>query len=298
MKLRFSEADYFPYNGDAPSQPGLALDDIGLFPLSHLADHAGSVGQLLGKALRARFVAPPHFALRKIQGGDRHALIFVNGFLSSGKLDTSDWEQTAQGQFGHASWYHLDWSACSPADILPAESFLQPNAGIVLQPLVSWYRSMSNAEAAGKLLAKAIVSTPGWRFTLAGHSLGARVIHFALRELSRQRRQCVENAYLLGGAVDGGVKDDHCWRLATAPVKGHIFNCYSRRDAVLEWAYRGANARFSEPVGLSGINLKHVRIVDIDCTGLVSGHMAWKGQFQEILRRIDTSLGKQKNPLL
>jgi pimeloyl-ACP methyl ester carboxylesterase len=146
---------------------------------------------------------------------------------------------------------------------------------------------MTSAEMAGKLLAKAIVATPAWRFTLAGHSLGARVVHFALTELARQRRKRIENAYLLGGAVGGGCKDDPCWELATSAVKGRIYNCFSGQDEVLQWAYRGANAMLSEPVGFSGINLRHERIFDFDCSALVTGHAEWKNQFGEILRQLD-----------
>lgn len=293
MRLRFKDQDYFPANGERPSHPGLALDDIAHFPEKHLPEQGWGLGARISASVLRRVENSPRFALRKVKDGGSHAVIFVNGFLSKGIADSSDWQAAMQDKYEHASWYHLDWDARNLFELLspiPTSNWFSV--------LTSWHFAMKNAEQAGKLLAKAIVSTPGSRFTLAGHSLGARVIHFALHELSRQRRDCIDNAYLLGGAVGGGSKDDHCWRKATSAVSGKIYNCFSSKDAVLDWLYRNANARFSEPIGSTAINLAHIRIADLDCSELVSGHLEWKAQFGEILRRIDAGLGKSKNPLL
>ncbi|XLZ68015.1 DUF726 domain-containing protein [Massilia sp. SR12] len=315
MRLRFKDEQYFPRNGEPPSHAGLALDEIDQFSRLHLAAKAnplitkaalaglllisGGVGSIVVRSSLKWAFAPSRFDINKIRSGEKHAVIFVNGFLSAGNSDTDDWQTGIKEKYAQADWYHLDWDACSnPANLLSFQGIADAVLGPSRPAIAAWHLSLNAAETAGKLLAKAIVSTPGRTYTLAGHSLGARVIHFALKELSRQRQQCIENAYLLGGAVGGGLKDDHCWRLATTAVKGKIYNCYSRNDSVLEWAYRWANARISEPVGLSGIQLQHAHILNLDCSDIVSGHMKWKSQFQEILKRIDIGLGKPKNPLL
>jgi pimeloyl-ACP methyl ester carboxylesterase len=234
----------------------------------------------------------PHFHLRKIRPGSKHAVIVINGFMSKGDHDTGDWETAIHKKFARATWYHLDWDAFRPphrqfGDLLTIDGVLDRMGG-KREPGIweAWHATMLSAEQAGELLAQAIRSTPGWRFTLAGHSLGARVIHFALKELARHPRKRVENVYLLGAAVGGGEKDEKCWATAISAVKGRIFNCYSIEDGVLDGLYRGANLLLSKPAGFYGINLQHEQIFHFDCRHLVKGHMKWKSNFGEILSQL------------
>lgn len=282
------------------------LADIALFP--NPADSAGlSMTDLATGLMRLAmpvmsFVpqgssrtprdAFPHFRFTKLREGGKHALIVVNGFLSKGDDDTSDWERAIKKKFGRATWYHLDWEAYRHpgkqlGDLFTIDGLLGKVAG-KKEPdaLFAWHATMLSAERAGVLLAQAILRTPGWRFTLAGHSLGARVIHFALKELAGKGRKRIENVYLLGGAVGGGQKDDPCWTKAASAVKGRIFNCYSAQDDVLRHAYQGANAMLSQPAGYAGIHLEHERIFHFDCTALVTGHLDWKPRFAEILAQL------------
>jgi hypothetical protein len=240
---------------------------------------------------RALDKAPgPHFQFHKRREGNRHAVIVINGFMTRGDLNVSDWEQSILRRFGDASWYHLDWETTrSPkdflADALTIDGLLKLRDGIInLELLGAWHSTMDTAEQAGKLLAQAIERTPGWRFTLLGHSLGARVIHYALKDLAPYAR--VDNVYLLGGAVGGGPKDDACWKTAASAVKDKIYNCYSGEDDVLRFMYQSANAMLSDPIGYSGIHLKHPRIVQHDATALVQRHTAWKRHFGSILDRL------------
>ncbi|MGZ8293572.1 MAG: DUF726 domain-containing protein [Telluria sp.] len=268
----------------------------------------GKIGRLLPLPGND-FSALEHFSIRKTRDGAKHAVIFVNGFLSQGEEDTSDWTNTTRRYFGKATWYHLDWEATrNPTKALASDfrQFLRkiivptfpPNLGptttlptSILNAASAWHLSMKNAEIAGRLLANLIARTPGWRFTLAGHSLGARVIHFALKKLAEQPRKRIENAYLLGAAVGGGAKDDNCWNQAADAVRGHIFNCFSEKDMVLANAYRGANAMLSQPAGYRGVHLIHDKIFDFNCTALVNGHLEWKSQFGEIIRQIKEHKG-------
>lgn len=233
-----------------------------------------------------------HFSITKLREGGNHAVIVINGFLSKGDLDTSDWQDAIQRKFRQATWYHLDWEAYRDPLKQLGDLFtlggLSKKARGKSEPELwrAWHTTMLNAERAGKLLAEAILRTPGWRFTLAGHSLGARVIHFALKELAKQSRKRVSNVYLLGGAIGGSAKDDDCWEEAVSAVTGRIFNCYSSHDLTLQGAYQGANLMLSRPAGYAGIHFEHERIIDRDFSGLVEGHMKWKSNFGEILRRL------------
>ncbi|WP_296947297.1 DUF726 domain-containing protein [uncultured Massilia sp.] len=288
-----------------PAVPFLKLSDIEQFP-DPAADTDGrlaKVCQILFNPLLLPMVTtglplgsaqPPRFKLHKLRSGGKHAVIVVNGFLSKGDRGTSDWEDALAARFGRATWYHLDWDAfrhplAQAADLLTIDGMLDRMVG-KREPalLAGWHTTMLAAERAGELLAQAILSTPGWRFTLAGHSLGARVIHFALKALEGKGARRIENVYLLGGAVGGAdvERDKRDWTSAANAVKGRIFNCFSDEDGVLAWLYQGANALQSRPVGLHGIRLKHERIFHFDCSPLVTGHMRWKENFGHILRQL------------
>jgi pimeloyl-ACP methyl ester carboxylesterase len=289
---------------------GPELADISLFPNPADAKETSLLGMATGLAAvlaraaspmlryvplpgQASTEEPPHFSIRHLREGGKHAVIVVNGFLSKGDCDTNDWEKAIRRKFGRATWYHLDWEAYRhPAkqlgDLFTADGLWKRATGKGEPDMwAAWHTTMKSAERAGDLLAEAILRTPGWRFTLAGHSLGARVIHFALKALEkRSSSKRVTNVYLLGGAVGGSDKDNGCWEKAVNAVSGKIFNCYSFNDKILERAYQGANLMLSRPAGYTGIRLQHERIVDRDFSQLVSGHMVWKDNFAEILTRL------------
>ena len=170
------------------------------------------------------------FGIHRLKQGSRHAVIVVNGFLSEKEMDTIDWEIALKRHFPRESWYHLDWEASKLRDLgsLAHTSFdkfskmttikklgarAAKSAGKKLGPLAAlahladvadnpWHVTMFRAQQTGIMLADAIARTPGWAFTLAGHSLGARVIYYALEALSSRRTVPVRNVYLLGGAID------------------------------------------------------------------------------------------------
>ncbi|GEM_PF-3921165 len=287
----FSDIEQFP-NPAAPASGAARIigSSRGLFPNPMFDRAAGR----LGKLIRDR---APHFEFHKIRRGGNHAVILVNGFLSQGDHDTADWEAAIEDKFGDATWYHLDWDACrgpkrQAIELLTLDSLLklpmfsmQPMPPVV-GGMLSWHAAMSAAERAGELLAEAIQRTPDWRFTLAGHSLGGRVVHFALKGLAKSPHKRVENAYLLGAAVGGGTKDSACWAKAAGAVEGRVFNCYSNKDAILSRLYRGANLWMSEPAGHSGIVLKHAGLFHLDCQHLVDSHFTWKSKFSTILEQL------------
>jgi hypothetical protein len=266
---------------------GALIGVAGLTPFA-----APALSMLATRGLRPK-EAPPHFSITKWREGGKHAVIVVNGFLSKGDLDTSDWERAIRRKFARATWYHLDWEAYrSPlkqmADLFTADGLWKKATGKG-EPdwKFAWHATMTSAERAGEMLAEAILRTPGWRFTLAGHSLGARVIHFALKALEkRSSSKRITNVYLLGGAVGGSDKDDGCWEKAVNAVSGKIFNCYSSEDKILARAYQGANLMLSRPIGYAGIHFEHERIVDEGFHDLVDGHTNWKDKFGDILVKL------------
>lgn len=258
-----------------------------------------------------------HFEIRKVhhgKKGNKHALIFINGFMSEMKRDVEDWTTHLGDHFDENSWYHVDWEshnlhklgkqlkkAPDTVGVAMAKQLAEratKNGAKKLGPLAlvntlselvgnPWHSTMVKAGMTGVLLADAIARTQGWTFTLAGHSLGARAIFYTLEALStRNDAPVIEDVYLLGGAVGGGEKDNDGWEAATHAVRGRIFNCHSDKDDVLKYMYQGANCGLSAPIGFHPICFNHSKIYNVDCTDLVGGHMEWKNAFSSILKRV------------
>jgi len=259
-----------------------------------------------------------HFDIHKVHHGrkaNKHAIIFVNGFLSQKNRDVEDWTQHLSDHFDEDTWYHVDWEshnllklgkllikapekvATEMAKEIAKKAMKSATKKMSPFTIVSniadlmgnpWHTAMVKAGMTGIMMADAIARTSGWTFTLAGHSLGARAIYYALEALStRTAAPLIENVYLLGGAVGGGKKDSDGWKAATGAVKGKIFNCFSEQDQVLKYLYTGANVGASAPVGYHGISLRHRQIENLDCSRLVSGHSRWKDAFGSILAQVN-----------
>src|SRR5262249_6541804 len=155
---------------------------------------------------------------------NKRAVLFVNGFLSEKTADVKDWTSELYPTFADNTWYHLDWEATNLQKLgsyltrapdaaasemvkglaMAAGRSVPKGAGpwSVVTGLMSlasnpWHSAMVKAQLAGIMLADAIARTPDWRFTLMGHSLGARVIYFALEALATKSETPIDDVYLL-----------------------------------------------------------------------------------------------------
>lgn len=246
---------------------------------------------------------------KKSTGSNQHAVICINGLLSEKNEDFEDWEEGLADYFQGSSFYHVDWEAANLSKLgrqimvaAPETAGLELARNLTTQAALSglkkaapmagvlsaaklianpWHSAMVKAEMTGILLADVMARTPEWTFSLVGHSLGVRVMYFALQALARTQRRPIENVYCLGGAVGRG--DAVSWCQATKPITGRIYNAYSKRDKILRYLYKGANLGLSDPIGYNAIVCDNEHIVNIDCSELVSGHMAWKGHFAKIM---------------
>ncbi len=133
---------------------------------------------------------------------------------------------------------------------------------------------MMRAAQTGIQLAEAISRTEGQKFNLVGHSLGCRVIYYALEALSTKKDIYINDVILLGGAV--GRQDQEGWTKALSSVKGNIYNCHSKQDKVLSVIYKTANAGLSSPIGINPIEIDHPQLTNVNCDDLVESHMTWK----------------------
>lgn len=243
----------------------------------------------------------------------QHTVIVINGFLTEDDVEAEDWSQALDGHFEHDPVWLANWEAktllklgsfitSAGSSVLSggtlkagvklgskklAQSVAKGGWALTAAQLASnpWHSAMLNAEKAGALLAEAISRTENQTFTLIGHSLGARVAFFALQALATKDKQFINQAILMGAAV--GKDSPTEWNQAAKAVEGHITNCYSKNDQILNILYKAANAGLSSPAGreiVPGIN-------NLDCTDFISGHNTWKQNLPRVLERIETSTG-------
>lgn len=229
------------------------------------------------------------FTIHERLGPGREGVILVNGFLQEGTATIDEWKTSLHSRFRDYSFFLVDWKANQKFDVaadIVRFLILVPLAITSLLTNNAWSRAQRNARAAGTRLADAIASTHGWRYTLAGHSLGALVIHYALLELASRKLNCVDDVYLLGGAVDGQESQKGSWDKAILAVDGKIYNCFSIHDKVLQWLYQTTHFGRSSPAGLKGIQTGSQRITNVDCSDCVPGHTEWKSNLKSVLKKI------------
>ncbi|MBS3798773.1 DUF726 domain-containing protein [Pseudoalteromonas sp. BDTF-M6] len=253
------------------------------------------------------------FAIRKLRDRDTEVkTIFINGFTQEKETDFHDWQISQLSYDSQHVMYGVNWasktntklgiafskgvgtSAAKKILISIAEAGSRSGAKklnplgwlALLSDLAAnpWHNSMLRAAQTGVQVADAISRTEGQKFNLVGHSLGCRVIYYALEALSSKVDKYINDVILLGGAV--GRSDVDGWTKALSAVDGKLYNCHSEQDQVLSHVYRIANAGLSSPIGILPIELEHEKLTNINCDDLVESHMTWKKHYEKILQRI------------
>lgn len=147
-----------------------------------------------------------------------------------------------------------------------------------------WSVSLDRAAAAGLILADTLVNRNlGVRpVTLVGYSLGARVIYFCLRELSRMGAAgLVQNAYMFGSPIV--VKTDE-YAQAASMVSGRLVSGYASNDWILGYLFRATSGGIGRIAGLAPVDIPGVE--NIDVTDLVNGHMAYRAAMPKLLMKV------------
>ena len=257
------------------------------------------------------------FRVRRINEGSGKgpAVICLDGFLTQGiKGVEKEWVDGLARSFPGSPWYHILWESKALADLgamaaiglhkngiphlanLATKAMKKPSMGLgsVLMGLQlagnPWHVAMVKSMMTGALIADMLCRTTQKRkFILVGHSLGARVIFYALENLAtRKGAPKVAHAILLGGAVG---RDPQHWETAAKSVSGKIVNCYSRQDDVLKYLYKTGTAFTSDPVGRGPIDSDSDQIANVDATHLVAGHTAYKPVLSQVMAEVLPLLG-------
>ncbi|XP_052450355.1 transmembrane and coiled-coil domain-containing protein 4 [Carassius gibelio] len=146
-----------------------------------------------------------------------------------------------------------------------------------------WGVCLSRSAEVGKHLAQVLRSRQQGKrpVNLIGFSLGARVIYFCLEELANDQGSegVVEDVVLLGAPVDGSEKT---WQRLSKVVAGKIVNGYCRGDWLLGFLYRSSSVQLSV-AGLQPINSQDRKIINVDLSSVVKGHLDYMRQMDTIL---------------
>uniref|UniRef100_A0A670Z8J8 Transmembrane and coiled-coil domains 4 n=1 Tax=Pseudonaja textilis TaxID=8673 RepID=A0A670Z8J8_PSETE len=156
-------------------------------------------------------------------------------------------------------------------------------AGVIDNP---WGVCLHRSTEVGKHLAQILLSRrQGKRpVTLVGFSLGARVIYFCLQEMAKEKdcEGIVEDVVLLGAPVDG---DPKSWKQITKVISGRIINGFCRGDWLLRFVYRTASIQLNV-AGLQPVCLDDRRMVNVDLSSIVNGHLDYMKQMDAILKAV------------
>ncbi|XP_007908918.1 transmembrane and coiled-coil domain-containing protein 4 isoform X4 [Callorhinchus milii] len=163
-----------------------------------------------------------------------------------------------------------------------------------------WGVCLNRSAEVGKHLAQVLLSRQQGRrpVSLIGFSFGARVIYFCLQELAKETgsKGIIEDVVLLGAPVEGGAK---AWKALTKVVAGRIVNGYCRGDWLLNFVYRSSSVQLTV-AGLQPIALEDKRVINVDLSSIVNGHLDYMKQMDTILKAVgvktkDCRLEDQRN---
>lgn len=167
-------------------------------------------------------------------------------------------------------------------------------SGIIDNP---WCVCIRRSAEIGRVLAETLLKKEHGRrpVSLIGYSLGARVIFYCLKEMlqSKGYEGIIEDVVLLGAPVPA---DPEEWHMLDTVVSGRIINGYSRGDWMLKFLYRTTSATVNI-AGLQSVPWKNRRMLNVDLTDIVSGHLDYRNKISDILKfigiRTRTTVWKQ-----
>ena len=314
--------EIFGLSGAAAVSKGLATLGFGSLATGGFGMAGGiavisATGAIAGTALAgvladAYFSEVDGFKIVRLKEGRGPAVIVINGFLTQdGRHPERDWLNALGKKYARNPWYLLEWESkrlgqagAQLADLATTKGLLTAtkmfagkatrSASKVLFPVDlalsvfklgrnPWTVATVKAAMTGALLAEILSRTPGSRkYVLVGHSLGARVIYYALQSLGGAPIQRVKAAHLLGGAVGTGKRAD--WNHAATAVYGGINNYYSKNDDILRLAYTAGRAFMGAPaIGRNPISATAPNIFNHDVTAMVDAHNEYKRAAAEFL---------------
>lgn len=197
--------------------------------------------------------------------GPSEAMIVVSGFGTENKTGSDDYQIWIDG-LREAGWkgsiYFFWWDSSSKEN---SKAVLFGQVGVGYIPY--WEKHKRRAKRSGRDYLERLVHNEVHESSVSfmGHSLGARVLFFGLRNWSRQSSQKPKNLYLLGGAIP----KNRNWSQLANTAKCKIVNIYNSNDVMLSTLYKVSSLGL-HPCGLWPIEARGSEIFNIDVTSWIS----------------------------
>ncbi|NWX11461.1 TMCO4 protein, partial [Aegotheles bennettii] len=279
-----------------------------------MASLFGAAGAgLTGYKMKKRVGAIEEFEFLPLtEGKQLHITIAITGWLCTGKYGsfTAPWSSMLQS----SEQYCLAWESKYLMELGNAlDSLLNGFVNMMAQEALKftvlsgivtaltwpaslltvasvidnpWGVCLHRSAEVGKHLAHILLSRQQGRrpVTLIGFSLGARVIYFCLQEMAQEKdsQGIIEDVVLLGAPVEGEAK---YWKAVTKVVSGRIINGYCRGDWLLRFVYRTSSVQINV-AGLQPVDLDDRRMVNMDLSSVVNGHLDYMKQMDTILKAV------------
>jgi len=233
------------------------------------------------------------YELKKVKDGKGESIIFMDGFLNEENSNRKEWEKEFKNLYPNNPWYSLTWKSKKLVDFvnighLSSHYFLRflPMSPIFHAPIAIthiikvWKEAKNTAEQTGIHFGDILKEIKNEEVILCGHSLGARVIYYALVQISQQKpsinKTIIKEVHLLGGAISNTYDN---WSYASKCVSGTIYNYYSKNDDILKYMYQIVEVNTSTPIGRNAINMSGVKNKDV--SSRVSGHTEYISNFSK-----------------
>jgi len=215
--------------------------------------------------------------------GEAKAIVIVTGFLTENATKPyhhRPWIKILRKAGWDGSVYYFWWDSSNKSN---SNSVLWQGPGYFNY----WEKHKRRAKYSGRYYLEKLISKNlnEDSVSLIGHSLGARVLFFGLRDWSSSSRLKPESVFLLGGAVPKNRK----WFQVAKKLKGRLFNIYNDEDKVLKIEYRISSFGL-DPCGLRPITQKHPRIVNIN----VSRMLGSSHDFERYMKTFPTLIQHHK----
>ena len=237
--------------------------------------------------------------------GTRRPLVFVKGYLSA-EDDIANWLEALRESGWTGSVYQLRWDASTGGrlalriglrvllgkaivlTVLAGPMGRLAGATIGLTVRRHWKKHLRHAVEVGGTHLPRLLDELGEKqdITLAGFSLGCRVVVEALRAEAKAGRSRVSDVVLVGGAVP--VSDEALWgEVATTPT-GHVVNVHNTNDKVLAVLFRLAEWG-KTACGLGPVQTTKDAVRNVDGTEAMKGqrrllktHLGWPEVFGQL----------------
>jgi len=213
--------------------------------------------------------------------------ILVSGFLSE-KDDINTWKHFFNYDKKYSNYYFFRWPS---SDII---TYIYKTYKFWLKSSELFLKCRQKAKNAGKILAIFLACNQEFnncQINLVGFSLGCQVVKYCIKELENieGHRDMINNVLFMGGATVINKDKENIWKnIFIKNVGGKIINCYSKYDYILKYLFTMCVGK--NPIGLHKIDLKIGKynvVENYDFSDLKLGHLNYRDQFRDILKRIN-----------